>query len=94
MINACESVGEEELTLVVLEAMKATHDTDGNIITFNIALKRFAKLGNPMGCEGIIVSMIREGVEPNIVSYTTAIAKPIRPSNKHFFYRVHLSASL
>lgn len=39
VINACEICDEHEQTLGVLEAMKKTHDTEGNLITFNIALK-------------------------------------------------------
>lgn len=74
VINACEICGEEELTLLVLDAMKKTIDTDGNIITFNIALKRLAKQGSTQGCEGIIIGMLQAGIEPSIVSYTTAIA--------------------
>lgn len=73
VLNACEICGEEELTLTVLESMKKTHDTDGNLITFNIALKRLAKLGQKQACEGIIVAMIESGVEPSVVSYTTAV---------------------
>ena len=72
-MNTCEICGEEELTLVALESMKKTHETQGNIITFNIALKRLAKQGQTRACEGIIVSMLQEGVEPSVVSYTTAI---------------------
>jgi hypothetical protein len=74
VINACEICDEQELTLGVLEAMKKTHNTEGNLITFNIALKRLAKLGNPIGCEGIIIGMLQNGVEPSVVSYTTTIA--------------------
>jgi pentatricopeptide repeat protein len=73
-VNVCEICDEQELTLVVLEAMKKSHDTEGNIITFNIALKRLAKQGNPQACEGIIIGMLQAGVEPTVVSYTTAIA--------------------
>jgi len=73
VLNACEMCGEEELTVTVLESMKKTHETDGNLITFNIALKRLAKLGQTRACEGIIVAMIDSGVEPSVVSYTTAI---------------------
>ena len=62
------------MTLLVLDAMKKTIDTDGNIITFNIALKRLAKQGSTQGCEGIIIGMLQAGIEPSIVSYTTAIA--------------------
>jgi len=74
VVNACEVCGEEELTVQVLDAMKDTHDTEGNLITFNIALKRLAKQGNTMACEGIIVGMLQGGIEPSVVSYTTAIA--------------------
>lgn len=73
VVNVCEICGEEELTLVVLEAMKKTHETEGNIITFNIALKRLAKLGQARSCEGIIIGMLQAGMEPSVVSYTTAI---------------------
>lgn len=74
VINVCEICDEHELTLAVLEAMKQTHNTEGNLITFNIALKRLAKIGNPIGCEGIIIGMLQNGVEPSVVSYTTTIA--------------------
>jgi hypothetical protein len=74
VVNACEICDEHELTLLVLDAMRKTHETDGNIITFNIALKRLAKLGNVAGCEGIIIGMLQQQVEPTVVSYTTAIA--------------------
>ena len=74
VVNACEVCGEEELTVVVLDAMQATHETQGNLITFNIALKRLAKNGNTMACEGIIVGMLQGGIEPSVVTYTTAIA--------------------
>lgn len=74
VVNACEVCGEEELTVQVLDAMKETHDTEGNLITFNIALKRLAKQGSVMGCEGIIIGMLQGGIEPSVVSYTTAIA--------------------
>lgn len=73
-INACEICNEQELTLKVLDVMKETHDTDGNLITFNIALKRLAKQGSVQACEGIIIGMLQGGVEPSVVSYTTAIA--------------------
>lgn len=53
--------------------MKQTLEMEGNIITFNIALKRLAKLGNIVGCEGILIGMLNEGLEPNVVSYTTTI---------------------
>jgi pentatricopeptide repeat protein len=74
IVNACEICNEQELTLLVLDAMKKTHDIDGNIITFNIALKRLAKQGNVAACEGIIIGMLQQGIEPSVVSYTTAIA--------------------
>jgi pentatricopeptide repeat protein len=74
IVNACEVCGEEELTIKVLDAMKETHDIEGNLITFNIALKRLAKQGNTRACEGIIVGMLQSGIEPSVVSYTTAIA--------------------
>lgn len=73
VVNACEICGEEELTLVVLEKMRTTHDTEGNIITMNIAMKRLAKQGKPEACEGLIIGMLQAGVEPTVVSYTTAI---------------------
>jgi len=73
VVNTCEICGEEDLTLEVLESMKKTHDTEGNIITSNIALKRLAKLGNSRACEGLIIGMLQEGIEPSVVSYTTAI---------------------
>lgn len=73
VVNTCEECGEEELTVKVLEAMRETLDTEGNIITFNIALKRLAKTGNVAGCEGILIAMLNEGIEPTVVSYTTTI---------------------
>lgn len=73
VVNACETCGEEELTVSVLEIMKKTLEIDGNIITSNIAMKRLAKQGNTAGCEGIIIGMLQSGIEPNVVSYTTAI---------------------
>lgn len=73
VVNTCEVCGEEELTVKVLEVMRDTLDTEGNIITFNIALKRLAKTGNVVGCEGILIGMLNEGLEPNVVSYTTTI---------------------
>jgi len=57
----------------VLDIMRDTLETEGNIITFNIALKRLAKTGNLLGCEGILIGMLNEGLEPNVVSYTTTI---------------------
>ena len=80
-MNACEICGEEDLTVTVLEALKKTHDTDGNIITLNIALKRLAKVGNEPACEGLIIGMIQNGVEPSVVSYTTAIAACVNSKN-------------
>jgi Pentatricopeptide repeat domain len=74
VVNVCEICDEKELTLQVLDSMKETHNTEGNIITFNIALKRLAKLGNYNACEGIIIAMLKEEIEPSVVSYTTAIA--------------------
>jgi len=74
VVNVCEICEEQALTLLVLEAMKKTHEVDGNIITFNIALKRLAKQGAKQACEGIIIGMLQNGVEPTVVSYTTAIA--------------------
>ena len=73
VVNTCEVCGEEELTVKVLDVMKSTLDTEGNMVTFNIALKRLAKLGNVIGCEGILIGMLNEGLEPNVVSYTTTI---------------------
>ena len=70
------------MTIKVLDAMKETHDTEGNLITFNIALKRLAKQGNTMACEGIIVGMITSGIEPSVVSYTTAIAACVADPKK------------
>jgi hypothetical protein len=74
VVNVCEICEEHELTLLVLDSMQKTHKTDGNVITFNIALKRLAKLGNSMACEGIIIGMLQAGIEPTVVSYTTAVA--------------------
>merc|ERR1712176_200249 len=78
----CEVCGEEELTVKVLDAMNDTHDTEGNLITFNIALKRLAKKGNAMACEGIIAGMLQGGIEPSVVSYTTAIAACVSDPKK------------
>jgi pentatricopeptide repeat protein len=82
VVNACEVCGEEELTVRVLDAMKETHNTEGNLITFNIALKRLAKQGNTMACEGIVVGMLQGGIEPSVVSYTTAIAACVHDPKK------------
>jgi pentatricopeptide repeat protein len=62
--------------------MKETHNTEGNLITFNIALKRLAKSGNTVGCEGIIIGMLQSGIEPSVVSYTTAIAACVADPKK------------
>jgi len=86
VINTCEICGEEELTLKVLDSMKQTHETEGNIITFNIALKRLAKLGNSKACEGIIIGMLNAGTEPNVVSYTTAIGACANAKDSAFAY--------
>ena len=82
VVNVCEVCGEEQLTVKVLDAMKATHKTEGNLITFNIALKRLARQGNTMACEGIIVGMLQNGIEPSVVSYTTAIAACVAEPKK------------
>jgi len=74
VVNACEVCGEEELTIRVLDAMKKTHETEGNLITFNIALKRLAKQGSTVACEGMIIGMLQGGIEPSVVTYTTAVA--------------------
>lgn len=73
VINVCELCDETSLTLVVLEELNKTHDSEGNVITFNIALKRLAKTANVLGCEGIILGMLQAGVEPTVVTYTTAV---------------------
>merc|ERR1712241_659888 len=78
----CEVCKEEELTQSVLDLMNETHKTAGNIITFNIALKRLAKQGNTRACEGIIVGMLQSGIEPSVVSYTTAIAACVSDPKK------------
>lgn len=87
VINACEICDEHDLTLTVLDTMKKTHDTEGNLITFNIALKRLAKEGNQKACEGIIIGMLQNKVEPSVVSYTTAIAACAHePKNPTYSY--------
>lgn len=86
VVNTCEICGEEELTVVVLDAMKNTHETDGNIVTFNIALKRLAKQGNIMSCEGIIIGMLQAGIEPNVVSYTTAMGACVQAGDSAYAY--------
>jgi pentatricopeptide repeat protein len=78
VLNACEVCGEEDLTLEVLEAMKKVHESEGNIVTSNIALKRLAKLGNLMAVEGLIIGMLQSGLEPNVVTYTTAIGACVK----------------
>ena len=82
VMNVCEVCGEEDLTIKVLDAMKETHDTEGNLITFNIALKRLAKQGNNMACEGIIIGMLQNGIEPSVVTYTTAVASCVADPKK------------
>lgn len=62
VVNTCEVCDEEELTVRVLDVMRETLETEGNIITFNIALKRLAKTGNVMACEGILIGMLNEGI--------------------------------
>jgi len=74
------------LTVVVLDAMKKTHETDGNIVTFNIALKRLAKQGNVASCEGIIIGMLQAGIEPSVVTYTTAIAACVQAGDSALAY--------
>jgi len=86
VLNACEICDEHELTFVVLEAMKKTYETDGTIITFNIALKRLAREGNVVGCEGIIIGMLEQGIEPIVVSYTTAIGACAAMKQKNSVY--------
>jgi len=81
VVNTCEVCGEEDLTVKVLDLMRETLDTEGNIITFNIALKRLAKTGNLVGCEGILIGMLNEGIEPNVVSYTTVIGACAKNKN-------------
>lgn len=83
VVNTCEVCGEEELTVKVLDIMRDTLETEGNIITFNIALKRLAKIGNVVGCEGILVGMLDEGLEPNVVSYTTTIGACAKEGTKN-----------
>lgn len=63
--------------------MKNTLETEGNIITFNIALKRLAKAGNILGCEGILIAMLNEGIEPTVVSYTTTIGACAKEGTKN-----------
>jgi len=82
VVNACEICDEHDLTLLVLDAMKKTHDTEGNLITFNIALKRLAKQGDYRACEGFIIGMLQAEVEPSVVSYTTAIAACVSSEEK------------
>ena len=81
VVNTCEVCGEEDLTVKVLDLMRETLDTEGNIITFNIALKRLAKAGNVLACEGILIGMLNEGIEPNVVSYTTVIGACAKTKN-------------
>ena len=51
-----------------LDIIHNTLDIKGNIVTFNIALKRLANAG-----KGILIDTLNEGLEPNVVSYTTTI---------------------
>ena len=81
VVNTCEVCGEEDLTVKVLDLMRETLETEGNIITFNIALKRLAKAGNVLACEGILIAMLNEGIEPNVVSYTTVIGACAKTKN-------------
>lgn len=78
VLNACEICKEEELTLEVLESMKKVHESEGNIVTLNIALKRLAKLGNLMAVEGLIIGMLQAEMEPNVVTYTTAVGACVK----------------
>ena len=78
VVNACEICGEESLTLKVLEELRKVHGTTGNIVTSNIALKRLAKSGNTMACEGLIIGMLEENIEPSVVTYTTAIGACVK----------------
>lgn len=86
VVNACEICDEHELTLLVLDSMRKTHDTEGNIITFNIALKRLAKQGSSQACEGIIIGMLQSGIEPTVVSYTTAVAACVNAKEPKMAY--------
>lgn len=81
VVNACEGCGEEVLTLTVLEALNKVYGTTGNIVTSNIAVKRLAKLGNAIGCEGLIIKMLEEGIEPSVVTYTTAIGACVQAND-------------
>jgi len=86
VVNACEICGEEELTLVVLEAMKKVHESEGNTVTTNIALKRLAKSGNLMAVEGLIIGMLQAGMEPNVITYTTAIGACVKAEDSAMAY--------
>lgn len=61
--------------------MKNVHNSDGNIVTTNIALKRLAKQGNLSAVEGLIIAMLQSGMEPNVVTYTTAIGACVKAEN-------------
>ncbi len=74
------------MTLVVLEALKKVHDSEGNIVTTNIALKRLAKQGNLMAIEGLIIGMLQAGMEPNVVTYTTAIGACVKAEDSAMAY--------
>jgi hypothetical protein len=82
VVTACEVCGEEDLTVRVLDAMKETHNSEGNLVTFNIALKRLAKQGSTLACEGIIIGMLQSEIEPSVVTYTTAIAACVADPKK------------
>lgn len=86
VVNACEICGEEELTLNVLETMKKIHKSEGNIVTSNIALKRLARQGNLLAVEGLIIGMLQAGIEPNVVTYTTAIGACVKAENSKMAY--------
>jgi pentatricopeptide repeat protein len=86
VVNACEICGEEELTLVVLEAMKKLHESEGNTVTTNIALKRLAKQGNLLGVEGLIIGMLQAEMEPTVVTYTTAIGACVKAEDSAMAY--------
>ena len=70
-VNTREVCGEEALTVKVLDIIRDTLETEGNTIMFNIASKRLAKIGNVIGCKDILIGMLKEGLKPNVVSFTT-----------------------
>lgn len=67
--------------MAVLESMKKVHQSEGNIVTTNIALKRLAKQGNLLAVEGLIIGMLQSDMEPSVVSYTTAIGACVKAEN-------------